>query len=135
MRSECGIDEHVHAGVQVPLGVRTALSQVIESQIAGGMRNQLFGRKGMPFFTIRSSDGGRRGDRGRRRRQHTAGGRWHSGPFLFSFLQSFVNATHGFLSRVEAEGTMLASRRRPSNSSRFWSKACVSRVWPFPLVV
>ena len=50
-----------------------------------------------------------------------------SGPraLLFGLFQSFMDTTHGFLSR---DGTVLTWRRRPSSSSRFSSNACVLAV-------
>jgi hypothetical protein len=47
---------------------------------------------------------------------------------LFSFLQSFVNTAHGFLSRVD-DNTTFDWRNRPNNSSKFCNRACVSLAW------
>src|SRR5277367_6309027 len=129
VRRQGGVNKNVHVRIQMPLWVRAMFSQVIESQIAGRMRNQLFGWQSAPSRAIRSGEGWRRQARGRRGRQYSGTRRLHGGPFLFGLFQCFVNTTHGFLSRREEEGTMLASRNRPSSSSRFWSKACVSSVW------
>src|SRR5271155_72616 len=63
LRTVCrqgGVDKNIHVRIQMPLWMRAMFSQVIESQIAGRMRNQLLGWQRAPSCAIRSAKGWRR---------------------------------------------------------------------------
>src|SRR5277367_662513 len=57
VRRQGGVNKNVHVRIQMPLWMRAMFSQVIESQIAGRMRNQLLGGQRAPACAIRSAKG------------------------------------------------------------------------------